>query len=128
MREILLNGKETRVTPRAVRKQCIWLVKDYERLKTLARKGVGNNRFGPYEIVLYADDKEGLIPAGVVDNATYKLRCIDLAMEDIPLEFRNGILLNIIYHKEFGEEASEITWNRWKDKFINNLAKKLQLC
>lgn len=127
MREVVLNGREERKTPKAVRQQCVWLLKDYERLSCLARKSVDNNRFGPYEIVLYADEKEGLIPAAVIDNAIYKLRCIDLAMEGIPLEYRKGILMNIIYQEEFGDDASINTWEDWKEKFINNLARKLEI-
>ena len=128
MEEVVLNGCKSRKTPKAVRQQCIWLVKDYERLASLAKRGVENSRFGPYEIVLYADEREGLIPAAVIENAMYKVRCIDLAMEDIPLEFRKGIISNIINQKEFGEGAHEKTWNLWKEKFIDNLAKKRSLC
>lgn len=128
MEKVVLNGSKTRKTPKAVRQQCIWLVKDYERLSSLAKRGVENNRFGPYEIVLYADEKEGLIPAAVIENAMHKVRCIDLAMEDIPLEFRKGIISNIMRQKEFGDAAHVKTWNKWKDKFIDDLAKKLSLC
>lgn len=128
MEKIVLNGNKSRKTPKAVRQQCIWLVKDYERLASLAKRGVENSRFGPYEIVLYADEKEGLIPADVVDNAMYKVKCINLALEDIPVEYRKGIIANIIYQKKYGATADIKTWEEWKNKFIENLAKKLSLC
>lgn len=128
MKDILLNGKEHRKTPKAVRQQCIWMIKDYERLSSLAKRGVESSRFGPYEIVLYADEKEGLIPAGVVDNAMHKVNCINLALEDIPVEYRNGIISNIIYHKRYDSMADIKTWEDWKNRFIENLARKLELC
>lgn len=128
MKEILLNGSEYRKMPKAVRQQCVWLVKDYERLQSLAKRGIENSRFGPYEIVLYADEKEGLIPSGVVENAMHKVRCIDLAMEDIPLEYRKGIISNIMHQRKYDSDANLKTWEDWKEKFLNNLAKKLELC
>lgn len=128
MKEIILNGKEKRNLPKPVRQQCVWVVRDYDRLCKLAELGIEHSRFGPYEIVLYGDEMAGLIPAAVVENAMFKVNCINWAMEDIPVEYRRGIIANIMYHHKFPDEADGKTWEAWRNKFINNLASKLELC
>lgn len=127
MREIELNGNVYRGIPKPVRQQCVWVIRDYDRLSKLAKLGVEHSRFGPYEIVLYGDEKRGLIPASVVENAMFKVNCINLAMEDIPVEYRRGVLSNIMTHEKFSDHADRKTWVRWRDKFIKNLAIKLEL-
>lgn len=128
MKEIILNGGENRKMSKPVRQQCVWVLRDYDRLCKLADLGITHSRFGPYEIVLYGDEMRGLIPAQVVENAMFKVNCIKLAMEDIPVEYRKGIMSNIIRHEKFSDDADRKTWEVWRDRFIHNLAVKLELC
>ena len=126
--EVLLNGCMERTLPNAVKNQIIWVLRDYNRLYNLASMKNNVGAFGPYEIVLYADDKEGLMSENVINSAVYKVNAINRVLSTIPLEYRKGLIDNICNNKKFDVFASENTWEMWKDRLIHGLAKDLDLC
>ena len=128
MKEITLNGNGDRKVPKTVHQECIWVVRDYERLCNLAERGIESGRFGPYEIVLYADDAEGLIPSRIVENAMFRVNCIHMALGSIPMEYRKGIMDNITKRTDYPFTASRNTWEMWKSRFIKDLARRLEIC
>lgn len=127
MKVIECNSSNKRLLTRPIYNQCLWIVKDYPRLFSLVDLQVVGNQEYPGEVILYADDKYGLISEEVIKEARHKLICIEESIKCIPEELRKGILDNIVEGKQFSDYPSPNTWKRWKHVFIETLAKKLYL-
>ncbi len=108
MREYQIRAKENYVLPRAVYNQCLWMVRDVNRLVRIVNSG--------------ADP--ALMPTAAA--ARERLEAIQAALSFVPEEYREGILDGIINRKNFGP-AHDNTWKRWKQRFIYELAVNLML-
>ena len=120
-----LNGNKTAV-PEAVLRQCMWIMKDYDRLSEL----VGTCEQVPSaesEIVFYADDNAGLKPQSVVDEAKAKMQAIERALGELPEEYRLAIFEYYAHGVELPDEASNNTWKKWRRTFIRLLARELNI-
>ena len=95
------------VLPHAVYHQCIWIVRDMERMERLLADG-------------------GAGAAEAVARA--RLSGISDALSVIPAEYRNGVIAGIVTRGGlYDGYAHENTWKRWKQRFIFNLARNLGL-
>lgn len=52
------------------------------------------------------------------------VRC---ALETIPKEYRKGVYENLTDNKPFPLDASEVTYRRYRSKFIRSVAEQLEL-
>lgn len=111
--------------PKAVYHQCVWILKDIERLRRL--EAVGCYAGGEDEMVFFVDDEEVIKSAEVIEQAKWKLECIRRAMRKVPSEYRQSTLDCIIYNVPYGDMAHENTWRKWRQVFIEELAKNLFL-
>ena len=111
--------------PKAVYYQCIWIVKDIDRLRRLEAAG----HFGhtEEEFVFFVDEEEVIRDSGVLLEARHKLECIREALEKVPSEYRQNTIDSIVYSIPFGDMAHENTWRKWRQIFVRELAKKLML-
>ena len=50
---------------------------------------------------------------------------IDAALEEIPPEYRKGVMNNICGRKPFPIDAGEATYGRWRSRLIYGIAKKI---
>ena len=102
--------------PKQVYFQCIWTVKDIERLKRL--EAISN----------YSQDEEDVMrDAAVLKQAAWKLECIRKAVTKLPKEYRQATIDNIVFNVPYGDIAHENTWRKWRQVFIRELAKNLLL-
>lgn len=100
MSDIRLSGEGDKL-PKAVYYQCIWLVRDIDRLVVLSE---------------------------VDEYARFRLDAIYKALDVVPLEYRDDVLKSITqYGKGYSDNAHENTWKHWKKKFIFELAHNLRL-
>lgn len=100
MSDIHLYGEGDKL-PKAVYYQCIWTVRDIDRLAAIS-----------------VDDK----------YARFRLEAIYTSLEVVPSEYRKEVLKSIIdYGRGYSDDAHENTWKRWKKAFITELAHKLRL-
>lgn len=111
--------------PKAVYYQCMWTVRDMDRLKRLALAADTGCRAN--ELVFFEVDEEAVSDREVLKQAKYKLACIKRALEDVPEEYRKGTIDSIVYNLPFSEMAHENTWRKWRKVFIRNLASGLKL-
>ena len=111
--------------PKAVYYQCIWLIKDLDRLRKL--EAVSNYAAGEDELVFFMDDEEVIRDAEVLDKAKWRLGCIRKALVRIPAEYRQSTLDCISYNVPYSDMAHENTWRKWRQVFIWELAKNLFL-
>lgn len=118
-------GKNQYRVPKTVYYQCIWVLKDMDRLRRL--EAVETRRKKKNESVIYMDDGEAISGAGVFVQAKWKLECIYNALMMIPAEYRKTTLDMIIYGLPFDDMAHENTWRKWRHVFIKELAKNLLL-
>lgn len=111
--------------PRAAYYQCLWTVKDMERLQRLSKMRSIPHRSG--ELVFYADEESRMMRPEVVEESVWKMKCIRDALNTIPEEYRADII-DSIYTGEMPEEiAHENTRKKWRRKFIRELAYNLNL-
>ena len=122
-----IEMKTVKHLPREVYYQCIWIIKDMERLEKLTMRLKSSEMFDSDEIVFYMDDMDTVQPVNVLEAAAEKMRCIKAALDTIPEEYRQPILDNIIHMTACGDGACLNTWKKWKQKFIFELARNLNL-
>ena len=96
MREYQQGRDKDYVLPRNVYMQTIWCIRDYERLREM-------------------DD--------IV--AKYRAQAIEKALDEIPDEYREGLMDNITSHDRYEAFAHENTWKVWKQRFIYHAANNL---
>lgn len=102
MKEYQSVREKEYVLPRAVYYQCVWIVRDMERMEKT--------------------------PVSELDLTRQRLECIRRAILEIPEEYRSGVLKSVIQRgAPIGDFAHENTWKRWKQRFIYRLAKNLGL-
>jgi hypothetical protein len=111
--------------PKAVYYQCIWLIKDLDRLRKL--EAVSNYAAGEDELVFFMDDDEVIRDAEVLEKAKWRLSCIRRALIKIPEEYRQSTLDCISYNVPYGDMVHENTWRKWRQVLIWELAKNLFL-
>ena len=118
-------AKKRSTVPKAVYHQCIWVIKDIDRLRRLEAASKIEGVDG--EPVFFVDEDEMIRDAAVLNEAVRKLDCIREALEEIPPEYRQHTLDNIMYNIPLSDMAHENTWRRWRATFIKALAKNLKL-
>lgn len=111
--------------PKAVYYQCIWIIKDIDRLKRL--EVAANTGCKEDELVFFEVDEEVIRNREVLRQARFKLNCIRRALEEVPEEYRENTLDSIIYNLPFSDMAHENTWRKWRKVFIRSLASNLML-
>jgi len=119
--------------PKEVYNRCVWLVRDYDRMKNLVMTAEisGQINLGKVsksrEVTLIADDSEWLFPLDVVRQAKSDVECVDRALLVVPEELRPGLLDMVSHRGKTNDAAHENTWKRWKKRFIYELAEELRL-
>ncbi|MBQ3370813.1 MAG: hypothetical protein IJG48_07355 [Mogibacterium sp.] len=111
--------------PKEVYYQCVWLIKDMDRLRKL--EAVSNYAAGEDELVFFVDDEEVIKDPEVLERAKWRLNCIRRAVIKIPAEYRQSTLDCISYNVPYGDMAHENTWRKWRQVLIWELAKNLFL-
>jgi len=122
-REAVMSRKMR--VPKPVYYQCVWILKDIERLKRL--EAVDNYRSSNDEFVVFVDEEEVIRNAEVLYQARFKLECIRRALLAVPEDYRQMTIDSIVYGLSFGDMAHENTWRRWRQIFIRELAGNLNL-
>ena len=126
MENYKLNGNHNRTMPKAVRFQCEWILKDYDRLKGLAANASLVTETED-AVVFYADDCAGLVPQAVAVEAAKKIDAIKRALNEIPREYRKAILEYYTHGVELPDYAASNTWKKWKGEYLVVLARELNL-
>ena len=111
--------------PKEVYYQCVWLLKDIDRLRKL--EAVSNYAGSEDELVFFVDDEDVIRDAEVLEKSRWRLSCIRKALLAIPVEYRQGTLDSISYNVPYSDFAHENTWRKWKQVLIWELAKNLFL-
>lgn len=124
------SGKEQEMSykprlPKAVYYQCVWVLKDLDRLRRL--EAADTLRHSSDEKVFFVDEDELIRDAEVLEEARRKLECIRDAIAEVPYEYRQRTMDSIVYGIPFDDVAHENTWRKWRQVFIRELAKNLML-
>lgn len=128
MNDIPLNCDKKRIMPREVYYQCLWMVRDIDRLEKIADMMSVLDKHSKEEVVFIADDTEVLVYETIIREAVRRLNCINDALETIPEEYRKGVIEIIKKVRPFyPDTAHENTWNKWKRSFIYRLARNMDM-
>ena len=101
MKEYQYRIEGERCLPREVYYQCVWMIRDMERLEEIAMR---------------------------VDDAIVKLDCLRRALEEIPDYYRQGVISSVkIRGGGFDDFAHINTWKKWKMRFMHAFATNLGL-
>ena len=111
--------------PREVYYQCIWIVRDTERLRRLAEMGTAADL--SQSLVFFDMGTGNSVRLEVTKRAEWVLDCIDNALESVPEAYRQGIIDNIIKRQDFDDIAHPNTWKKWKRVFVYHLAHQLKM-
>ena len=106
----------------------LYIVKDYDRLKdeyhaildSGAAAGVVNANTGGAPLTP-TEDKA--IRLALISD---ELHAIEQALMMIPDEYRQGVKHNVMYGAWYPGDADERTYRRWKQCFINQVARRLK--
>ena len=110
--------------PREVYYRCIWLVKDMERLEQIAAMDSAPSE-QPEELPEHGE--WSLVRGEVIERALRECRCCEAALSRVPEIYRKGIIDNITRKVPFSDIAHANTWKKWKQIFIQSLARELHL-
>ena len=119
-----MSEREMRL-PKAVYYQCLWTVKDMERLKRL--EAAGSHTGGEGDMIFFVDEDDVIRSAAALEQAAWRLDCIRRALRRLPEEYRQYTVDNILYNIPFNDMAHENTWRKWRQVFLRELAKNLML-
>ena len=124
-RRITMHTGEYVKMPKAVYYQCLWTVKDIDRLYRL--EAMMKHEKSEDEVVLYEDEGCMAMNEEVLRQASWKLSCIKDALNVIPQEYRIETIESIVDGVFPTGIAHENTWKKWRRVFIKELAHKLNL-
>ena len=89
------------VLPPEIHAGCVRSIRETERL----RREISEGRTEPLS-----------------DEALARIAALDRSIGMLPEPYREGVLRNTVDREPFGEEASESTWRRWKQRFLYTFA------
>lgn len=126
MRDYQRQKNNSYKLPQNLYMRMLYLVRDYERIKS------------EREDILYSSStNDGLPHSGLgnpTENKGIKLAMLDnecsaveKAIESIPEEYRKGIMDNICYRSPYPYTAHRNTYSYWRSKFLNAVAKNLNI-
>jgi len=111
--------------PKAVHHQCMWIVRDIDRLYRL--DAIYRHGRRDDELVFYENENCRSVSYAVAKEASGKLACIKEALRKVPEEYRIDLLDAIVDGSKPSVYAHENTWKKWRRVFISELAIKLNL-
>lgn len=127
MRDYQIQKNTKYKLPQAVYHTALWKIRDYYRLKEIARDlietraeesgGIRGSDMGD-KVVSTAIKRERILE---------DINKIDLSLKDIPSEYRQGVWNNIQFRQPYPLDADRSTYGRYKSKFICRLAERLDL-
>jgi hypothetical protein len=112
--------------PLPIYKRVIWTIKDYPRRKLQYEEIIEASPAPPDgQPRGSATSDPTLSKATRAADISFEIKAIESALEKIPIEYQDGIMNYIIYKMPFPVDANEMTYKRWKKRFVYWTAVKL---
>ena len=118
-------GRNRYKVPKEVYHQCVWVLKDVDRLRRLEAAFCYDHSGAMH--VFFSEDDETIRSREVLEQACWKMECIRKAIDKVPIEYRQHTVDCIVYNLPFNTDAHENTWRKWRQIFIKELAENLML-
>lgn len=107
MKDLQFRSASSYLVPKEVYQQCVWMIRDSERL---------------YQLALDVE-----VAAEVSSAARNRIEAIDEALNTIPEEYRYGLIKHVKNRLPYEDFAHENTWKKWQRRFVYELAINLML-
>ncbi len=131
MGEYQYRSNEKYLLPTAVYHQCIWMIRDMERMEK--RVSFLNDEL----LISNLNIRNGMSVSenlNILENRKKEIKITEdrlegiyYALDLIPEEYINPLLDNIINHIKYNDYAHENTWKKWKQRLIYHIACNLKL-
>lgn len=127
MRDYQRKRQNKYLLPRAVYHKTLWHIRDYYRIKELADDLIEEKTDVDCPSKNNAtSDKVASIAVKRVEILK-TIEDIDIALCEIPAEYRRGVWDNIQHGQPYPLDAGRATYARHKSKFIHRVAEKIGL-
>ena len=114
--------------PKTLYRRVLSVIRDYERQKEEIN-----------DILYGTSDRDGTVVSGGIagkptENMAIRLdkyrkdtEAVEQGLFKIPEEYRKGVYRNIVYRERFPDIATYRTWLRWRQRYVWNVASRLNL-
>lgn len=127
MRDYQRQRKNPYLLPHNVYKQVLYLVKDYDRLRS-EQEDILNSAAINDGMPRSLDPSDPTQrKAERLDRIADQLRAIEGAAVQIPEEYRRGVWNNVLYGMPYPITAGIATWKRWRARYIWHVARRAGL-
>ncbi len=112
--------------PTAIGNQVLWLVKDYDRMKTEYDNAIWDSP-GPPDGQPRARNNADPTSREAMKRAVLfqKIEAVEQAKLEIPEEYREGVWNNLLYKTPYPQNADRVTYWREKSKFMRRVAQNM---
>ena len=107
--------------PKNVYRQMVWLVRDYDRLKS-EQEAIINQSPNTYVRDKSKHGDPTAYKAIKIASMSKETDAIEAALAAVPPEYRSGIFNAIRYDARYPDYAHENTWRHWRKRFLYNVA------
>ncbi|MBO5163231.1 MAG: hypothetical protein J6B75_02130 [Ruminococcus sp.] len=126
MRDYQRKKNNSYKLPHNLYMRMLYLVRDYERIKSQRADILHStpvNDGQPHTSLSNPTEIKG-IKLAMLDN---ECSAIEKALDDIPQEYRKGIIDNICYGSPYPYTAHRNTYSYWRTRLLNMVAKNLNI-
>ena len=127
MRHYKQKRKTKDMLPHCIYMQVLYIIKDYPRLKEEYNNIIHETHVNDGQPRGNKTGDPTASKAAKIVSISDKISAIEKAQNDIPLEYRNAIINNIMFGIRYPDYASKNTWSAWRKKYMNSVAKELNL-
>jgi hypothetical protein len=112
--------------PKSLYKRTLALIRDYYRMET-EHDNIGDESPPPPDGMPRGSGTGNPTERDGIRRAVLKseIDAIDTAREMIPEEYRDGVWFNIVGDMRYPENADRVTYSRYKQRFIYQVAKNM---
>lgn len=112
--------------PKSLYKRTLALIRDYYRMEK-EHDNIGDESPPPPDGMPRGSGTGNPTERDGIRRAVLKseIKAIDTAREMIPEEYRDGVWFNIVGDMRYPENADRVTYSRYKQRFIYQVAKNM---
>lgn len=116
--------------PRDAYNTTLWIIRGYHRFVDIVKFEANTMKAIEYDKdhVQTSNDIDITFKAAIkIASCKEKIKAIETARDHIPQEYRQGVWENVLYHNRYPDDAALRTYERYRSKFIHEVAYSLDI-